>query len=446
VPYLTPDSIPEDDDCRPLSIPADSVWLALFGGALTELTKPYNWQQFGALTVDQTVAKMEEIIAAWYNVPCAVCMTPGGYRVIRINAIGQLEQLNAEGEWEPATDEYYIPPPAAREGGTAPDQNCLAAKNATNALRTLYEGLSESWNNDLNENEAITALIALAVATIGFAFAPITWAVAAFFLAVFEVLYAGLRYVTADLWDDAVSDQITCFLLDCAINTDGVVTFDWECFNEHLNSLADSFGLSEVQLRFYVQIGYLLYFIGGADGLNLAGATTEITDDDCTMCDEPWCYTFDFTVDDGSFVLQYPPAGGLWVDGVGWQSTYYDNEGGGVYRFLQITRGVGVPPGTDFTSVEMEFSWTSGTMALCGEYALYLYTDLGELASVGECDTPPASPYLWEGAAVVNGIGIALMPGSMAGALPDDPGGLVVLTRMTCRGTGVNPFGEDNCE
>jgi len=70
MPWLTPDSIPEADDCRPLSIPADSAWLALVSGALTELTLPYNWEKFGTLTVAETVAKMQEIIDNYYNAAC----------------------------------------------------------------------------------------------------------------------------------------------------------------------------------------------------------------------------------------------------------------------------------------------------------------------------------------------------------------------------------------
>jgi len=70
MPYLTPQDLPEGDDCRPLSIPASTEWLALFGGALTELTKKYNWQDSGGLTVDETVEKMTEIIDAWYTESC----------------------------------------------------------------------------------------------------------------------------------------------------------------------------------------------------------------------------------------------------------------------------------------------------------------------------------------------------------------------------------------
>lgn len=284
MPWLTPDSIPEDDDCRPLSIPADSVWLALVSGALTELTLPYNWEKFGTLTVQETVDKMQSIIDTYYNTPCATCTVPGGYRVVRISSSGHVQELSPTGEWQDATGDYLIPPPDARTGGTAVDQNCLAAKNATEVLSQLYESLSESFSSELSTDEALVAFIAAAVAAIGFEFAPITFAIAAVAFIIFEALFQALQYITADLWTEEFSAEFTCLLLKCAINTDGVVTFDWDCFNAALLAQVNDMGLSEVQMRLYVQIGYMLYFIGGVDGLNLAARTTSITDDDCSEC------------------------------------------------------------------------------------------------------------------------------------------------------------------
>ena len=302
MPWLTPDSIPEGDDCRPLLIPADSVWLALVSGALTELTLKYNWEKFGALTVDETVAKMQSIIDNYYDSPCTTCTVPGGYRVVRISPDGHLQELDDAGAWQGATGEYVIPPPTARTDGTPPDQNCLAAKNASNAIAQLYENLSESFSSELSTDEALVAFIAAAVAVIGFEFAPITWAIAAVAFVIFEALFQALQYVTADLWTEDFTKQFTCLLLNCAINTDGVVTFDWDCFNAALLAQVNTGGLSEVQMRLYVQIGYILYFIGGVDGLNLAGRTTAITNDDCSYCEGVHCWHWDSPTPTAQFV------------------------------------------------------------------------------------------------------------------------------------------------
>jgi len=348
MPWLTPDSIPEDDDCRPLSIPADSAWLALVSGALTELTLPYNWQKFGTLTVAETVARMQEIVDNYYNSPCAMCLTPGDYRVTRISPSGHLQQLDPSGDWTDATGDYVIPPPSARTEGTEPDQNCLAAKNATNVLSQLYESVSESFSSELSTDEAITAFIAAAVAAIGFEFAPITWSLAAIGFVAFEALFQALQYVTADLWTEDFSKQFECLLLNCAVNTAGVVTFDWDCFNSALLAQVNDMGLSEVQMRLYVQIGYLLYFIGGADGLNLAGRTTDITNDDCSFCTE-WCVAYDLTDNDGGFVLAFSEARGEWVSGTGWVAVPFD-----IYMLLQLTRDW--PSGTLIDAIHFHYT------------------------------------------------------------------------------------------
>lgn len=300
MPYLTPAELPESEDCRSLLIPADSEWLALFGGALTELTKRWNWEYSGGLTIDETIDKMTEIIDNWYTVPCASCTLPGGGKIIRIGTGGVLEELGDGGVWQEPTGDYIIPPPEPRTGGTEPDQNCLAARNAVNVLEQLYETLSEAWASHLSEAEAGTEFIIAAGAIIGFEFAPITLAIVAFLEVAFAALYTALEYLGADLWDSNFTEQMVCFLFDCASNDAGVVTFDWDCFMGHLNSLTDNFGLSEVQLRLYLQVAYILYFIGGVEGLNLAGGTTAITTGDCDGC-TPWCYEWDFTVDDGGF-------------------------------------------------------------------------------------------------------------------------------------------------
>jgi len=325
MPWLTPNEPPEETDCRRLLIPANSEWLALISGALTELTYAYNWQEFGDLTPAETVTKMREIIDGYYDEPCTTCTLPGGGKIIRIGAHGHIEELGDDSTWHDATGDYVIPPPDAREGGTEADQICLAAKNAVNVLQQLYETLSEAWASHLSEAEAGTEFIIAAGAIIGFEFAPITLAIVAFLEVVFAALYTALEYLGADLWDESFSHQLECFLIECASNDAGVVTFDWDCLMAKLNSLADDFLLSEVQLRLYLQVTYILYFIGGIDGLNLAARTTEITNDDCSFCGDE-THFFDFTVDDGGFEAFSDPDT-HYTPFIGWES----NTGLGIF-------------------------------------------------------------------------------------------------------------------
>jgi len=54
--YLTPDAPASGFICRRLLIPNGVDWLALVNGALTELNKVYNFEEFGDQTPDDTVA------------------------------------------------------------------------------------------------------------------------------------------------------------------------------------------------------------------------------------------------------------------------------------------------------------------------------------------------------------------------------------------------------
>lgn len=58
MPYLTPDTIPATKLCRRILIPNDLYLVAAVSGALTELTKPYNWQTFGAVSAEAAAAAM----------------------------------------------------------------------------------------------------------------------------------------------------------------------------------------------------------------------------------------------------------------------------------------------------------------------------------------------------------------------------------------------------
>jgi len=286
VPFITPQDIPESDDCRSLSIPASSEWLALFGGALTEFLYSYNWEQTTGITVDETIAKMREIVNGFYD-GCAPCTYEGGLRIIRIGIGGHLEELGDDGTWGEPSGDYVIPAPEAREGGTPTDQICLASKNAANVLKILYESWTESWASELTLDEAIVAAIGALVAIPAFfLFAPIAGAIALAIAGFLEIMFEAIEFLTADLWDEAFTNEIVCLFQSCATNTDGVVTFGWSCLNDAINARIDSFALTDEQLRLYGQIGYLMYFIGGTDGVNLAGSTTAITDDNCDFCNE----------------------------------------------------------------------------------------------------------------------------------------------------------------
>jgi len=62
VPYLPPDTLPTADFIyRRLRIPNDIEIIAAVNGALDELTKPRNWEDYGSITAQQIAAAMDDM-------------------------------------------------------------------------------------------------------------------------------------------------------------------------------------------------------------------------------------------------------------------------------------------------------------------------------------------------------------------------------------------------
>ena len=73
MPYLTGDTPePNEYTCRILRIPASQGFLFAVNGAISELLKAYNWEQFGTLTPDESV---DLAIEMWQEyISSEVCM------------------------------------------------------------------------------------------------------------------------------------------------------------------------------------------------------------------------------------------------------------------------------------------------------------------------------------------------------------------------------------
>lgn len=279
MPWLTPDELPEEDECRPLFIPANEAWLAIVSGAILELTREWNWEQFGALTPAQCAAAMLNMQQRYYDDACTDCVLPTGERVIRVGLDGHLQELR-DGSWQEPSGDYAVPAVPPRSGGTDDELRCLAAANAELTLAALYEEVTDMFNNHISLAEAITAF---AVA-IGVAIAPPLGLAAASLLAVggiaFGEFYAFLDFLTEDVWTSEFSDALRCMLYECSGIGAGVVTFDIDCLWIELQQQTNPFDLSFSELRLLGQVGYLLTILS-ADGLNLAGATTAIESANC---------------------------------------------------------------------------------------------------------------------------------------------------------------------
>jgi len=413
----------------------DKEWAQYILGACRALQYAYNWYEAGDVSPDDAAEAFRVIVQdAPYNL--RTCPNPAGGKIFRVNSSGKTEEYGDAGEWQDPTGDATIPPVPEREGGTPDDQKCLAAKNAAHVLELLYENITDSFNAGLDEAETATALTLGLVSLIGAEFAPITFALVTFFGIVFSVLYGTLEFVGADLWDENFTQALYCMLLGCASNDAGVVTFDWDCFQAALAAQTTIVPLEFTQLRLFAQIEYLLLVIGGVDALNQAGATTAITDDDCSGCENVWCYHFDDDHQLGDWVA------GFWNHATDTSSPTYS---AGVWHSGDS------PPRISYIVLSWSFL-TPITITDAGILATTApQTGGGQGIYINGSD--PTAPFAGGDGALIWGYDGGYVPGTYTGvnslnitlrALDlGDPA--FTSGDMQFSGLGDNPFGEDNC-
>lgn len=191
------------------------------------------------------------------------------------------------------------------------------------------------------------------------------------------------------------------------------------------NTLRDGAGRRENYLFF-------LDLLGEAYDVAQAGGN------DCP-CDDEWCYEFDFTVSDGGFSLAANSVGrpyGEYVAGLGWRQTSYpdspNERAAGIVRLISVQ--------TTITSVSIYTAvepWSMGVSHLPNIITLGYPSALshdfriitGALPEVNltNLDWQNAQSLLLD---VYN---------------PSHADRWTTITRVVVRGTGINPFGTDNC-
>jgi len=287
--FTTPSDVPEGLACRTLKIPNNGIWLGIFNQVLLETLDPYNWEQTYPedMTIEDTIAVCDEIIKLyWVAEDCTdggACLQPDGYRVLRLNLNGFIEQLT-NGAWTAPTGDYEVPPTPAREEPTPAERKCLAAANAANVLEQTYEQVTDAIAEGLTVAELAvimaTELTLLLGPAFGFIVPAFIFLLEAAALAFIEIA----EFMGTDVWDEEFTDLLMCALLDCATDEADVVTFDYQCVIDNLANGVDLLNpLAQSQLLLFGQVNFMLSIIG-VDGLNLAGATTAIDFEDCAEC------------------------------------------------------------------------------------------------------------------------------------------------------------------
>jgi len=70
MPYITPQTTPSTTVRRCLFIPDEIYWLAAVNGALTELTKEYNWEDVNGITAAEAVEAAQAMLDIFFSGEC----------------------------------------------------------------------------------------------------------------------------------------------------------------------------------------------------------------------------------------------------------------------------------------------------------------------------------------------------------------------------------------
>lgn len=368
--WLTPNSGATEYICRPVYIPVDDTlaFIAAVNGALNELTNAYNWEAFGDMTPDEAAAEMLLLYTQYVTDPCGIngpCLIPPNIyigitfptRVIRRGPGGYTEELIGN-EWQEPTGDYEVPDVPVRTDPTSEERRCLAAINAATVLEQMYEDATDAYAEFGTLQSVVDAILGVITVAMGL-FGQVT---AAAYMSLgqnaLDTFFEITGIIAEDYWQTPFTAELACIFFDHAIDTAGVVTFDFDGINTTLMELqADNLGDVDKALLIS-QVGYFLSIMA-AGGLNIAGSTTSVTDYDCACLDE-WCWEIDFDIDNGGFVVTNGSQG---LDNLPYGS-YGSGRWNGVYNAPNLG-GVGayiyraIPANTEIHRIEIDVYTTS---------------------------------------------------------------------------------------
>jgi hypothetical protein len=314
------------------------------------------------------------------------------------------ENCEERRDLDPRFNSPLLPPLPTAPGDTL---RCEAANNVVGFMQDMANTLAA----DTGAFNGVTGLVAAIVSIIAFILGAVTFgAGAALVFGLATALFGVGAAAFAAAMTSGVYETLLCIVY-CNTPDDGVYTeSDWQAIK--LGITTELTGIASTFLHDNINAFGLV----GLNNASRAGINAGL---DCGDCDCPseWCYEWNFVTDDGDFTATF----GTWTLGVGWVGTT-----AGTGKSIILTKAMA---STEITHVEIDVT----------------YADEGNaLVKVGTVNTVDVSnvttdTYSWNGSATDNDI--TLNPSSGASQGAD-----VTMTRVLMRGTGANPFGDNNCE
>jgi len=430
--WLTPDSpVSPELECRAFYIPNQIEFIGAVSGALLELTKAYNWEKFGTMTAEEAAGEMYNRWLAFMENSCGSFECPPGYR---IDQYGKLQQSNdGGGSWTDNPNAIFIETPE-REEPTAEERRCLAAANAVEVLRLTYLDVLVAFAEDRDATFGMLAFATIMAFLLGALFYPASGLAALsallnFTLGAFSTAYAGLEFLGDDDWTPDYSDELTCLLYEHSSDVEGVVSFDWVAVTQNIF-------MPEFDAALTFWNWYVLNVIG-EQGLNDAGATTSIDEWDCSDC-LLWCYNWDFTT--GTSDWEVRDAGeGDYNSGIGWEAACIGGTAKRVVLELPFPSGAVM---TQFTGVVEYSPGSAGGGADPRGVFMRILNSAGDVIEQ-EVSTIPLPTGIHEVGVNYTGTPATLQINIWTSNVACD--GYAIIPSLTVRGTGINPFGENNC-
>jgi len=223
------------------------------------------------------------------------------------------------------------------------------------------------------------------------------------------VLFGAGAIAIASAFDNTAYDTLTCIFND-NIEPDGSVTeADLAAILSDIDDQLDGLVFDVLTAAF---------FLMGEVGLSNAGTLGDAPAD-CSACE--WCITVDLTDNDGGFTAfnNGTYTYGTWVDGQGWQSTFFPSPG-----FMNVQAGViCLDLGGTFQLHQIGWEYVGGVMTNnTGE----LYSEC--LSSLEQSGSPWTGDEAWDNLAIY------------VQSYPDVGGGNpMYITAVSLRGVGDMP-------
>jgi len=333
MPYLTPDTPPDDTRCFRLNVPNDITWVGIVKGALSELIKAYNFEEFGSATPEETAQRFLQMYDEFVFEECdmAACCFDNP-PLTRITSDGVFQSSTDGGTtWadDPARDPRNQTTLLAPVAGEPTDTKCKAANNVVSYLEDAANQMAASLDN-ATDVAAVTVVIVGLLLLLGIVTGGLTF-----------VLLAGLPLVVAGLtrtefeaafieanWQDLTE------LFFCKMETNGrLVAGSLPGIMTEVEGIFGG-GLN-VGARW---VNGLLHAMG-EQGINNAATMQGGADRSCDAAECTFTWEWDLTSAVDVLIMPHPAGHdrGHWEQGVGWIADYY--------------------PGDDIRIADLQFIW-----------------------------------------------------------------------------------------